>query len=74
MSENTERENRANSEARSKRQSDQETMLEQALRQPGIGEMMRVYEDWKVADSGLNPYRAATKEPMSTTTTNYANA
>ena len=35
--------------------------------------MMRVYEDWKVADSGLDSYRAATKEPMSTTTTNHAN-
>ena len=74
MSVNTERENRTSPEARSKRQSDQATMLEQALRQPGIGEMMRVYEDWKVTDSGLDAYRAATKAPMSTTTTNHANA
>lgn len=73
MSENTERENQAAQGNESQRQAAQATMLEEALRQPGIREMMMVYEDWRTADSGLETYRAATKEPMSITTTDHAN-
>ena len=73
MSQNTDRENQASADAESERRAAQAAMLEEALRQPGLREMMMVYEDWRFADSGLEPYRAATKEPMSITTTNHAN-
>ena len=49
------------------------TMLEEALKRPGIPEFMRVYGDWRTADRGLDPYRAATKAPSHTTTTDHAN-
>ena len=73
MSEDTENKNDAIQKSESKRQIAQTAMLEEALRQPGIREMITVYEDWRIADRGLEPYRAATKEPMSITTTNHAN-
>ena len=73
MSESTERKKRGTQGEESERQVAHAAMLEEVLRQPGIREMMMVYEDWRVADSGLDPYRAATKEPMSITTTNHAN-
>ena len=73
MSQNTDRENQASADAESERQAAQAAMLEEALRQPGLREMMMVYEDWRFADSGFEPYRATTKEPMSITTTNHAN-
>ena len=74
MSKHTGREEQANAETASERQTRQRTMLEEALRQPGIREVMTVYEDWRAADSGLDPYRGATKEGMTITTTNHANA
>ena len=48
-------------------------MLEAALKRPGIPELMRVYGDWRAADRGLDPYRAATKKPSHVTTTDHAN-
>ena len=48
-------------------------LLEEALKRPGIPELMRVYGDWRNADRGLDPYRAATKVPSRTTTTDHAN-
>ena len=48
-------------------------MLEEALKRPGIPELMRVYGDWRTADRGLDPYRAATKAPSHTTTTDHVN-
>ena len=48
-------------------------MVEEALKRPGIPELMRVYGDWRNADRGLDPYRAATKVPSRTTTTDHAN-
>ena len=48
-------------------------LLEDALKRPGIPEIMRVYGDWRTADRGLDPYRAATKAPSHTTTTDHAN-
>ena len=48
-------------------------LLEEALKRPGIPEIMRVYGDWRTADRGLDPYRAATKEPSHVTTTGHAN-
>ena len=48
-------------------------LLEEALKRPGIPELMRVYGDWRNADRGLDPYRAATKDLSHTTTTDHAN-
>ena len=48
-------------------------LLKEALKRPGIPELMRVYGDWRTADRGLGPYRAATKAPWRTTTTDHAN-
>ena len=57
----------------SSRESQRVNLLEEALRRPGVREMMIVYRDWQRADRGLDPYRAATKQPMKTTTTDHAN-
>ena len=48
-------------------------LIEEALKRPGIPEIMRVYGDWRTADRGLEPYRAATKAPSRTTTTDRTN-
>ena len=48
-------------------------LLQEALVRPGIREIMRVYEDWRRVDRGLDSYRAATREPHRTTTTDHAN-
>lgn len=48
-------------------------LLQEALERPGIREIMRVYEDWRQADRGLDSYRAATREPHHITTTDHAN-
>ena len=48
-------------------------LLEEALKRPDIPEIMRVYGDWRTADRGLDPYRAATKAPARGTTTDHAN-
>ena len=48
-------------------------LLEEALKRSGIPEIMRVYGDWRTADRGLDPYRAAAKAPWRTTTTDHAN-
>ena len=47
----------------SKREQDRKTMLGAALARPGVREVMEVYRNWQKADSGLDAYRAATKEP-----------
>ena len=48
-------------------------LLQEALERPGIREIMRVYEDWRQVDHGLDSYRAATREPQRITTTDHAN-
>ena len=48
-------------------------LLKEALERPGIREVMRVYEDWRQVDRGLDSYRAATREPHRITTTDHAN-
>ena len=48
-------------------------LLQEALGRPGIREIMRVYEDWRQVDHGLDSYRAATREPHRITTTDHAN-
>ena len=60
-----------------KKQSNREAvhaeMLKEALRRPGVREAMEVYRGWQRADNGLDSYRAATKQPWITTTTDHAN-
>lgn len=48
-------------------------LLQEALERPGIRDLMRVYEDWRQADRGLDSYRAAMREPHRITTTDHAN-
>ena len=43
-------------------------MLEEALRRPGVREMMRVYRNWQRADQGLDAYRTVTTGTPDTTT------
>ena len=57
----------------SKREQDRKAMLEAALARPGVREVMEVYRNWQKADSGLDSYRAATKEPQTITTTDHTN-
>ena len=45
-------------------------MLKTALARPGVKEAMEVYGRWQEKDRGLDSYRAATKKPMKTATTN----
>ncbi len=61
------------SHKQSSREMEQAAMLEEALRRPGVTEVMKVYESWKQIDNGLDVYRAATKKPQLITTTNHAN-
>ena len=57
----------------SRREREHAAMLEEALRRPGVREVMKVFGDWQHADSGLDPYRSATKEASIVTTTDHAN-
>ncbi len=58
---------------RSDRKSERAAMLEEALRRPGIREVMVVYRHWEQADRRLDPYRTASEEPIVVTTTDRAN-
>lgn len=60
-------------ETQCKREHARASMLEEALKQPGVRDVLAVYRDWQRADSGLNAYRAATKEPARVVTTDHAN-
>lgn len=48
-------------------------LLQTAFKRPGVSEVMRVYEDWRQVDRGLDSYRAATCHPHRITTTDHAN-
>ena len=50
---------------------DANALRELAERRPGIREVMRVYEDWKRVDRGMDAYRAATA--WMPTATNHTN-
>ena len=56
---------------RSDRERAHEEMLKEALKKPGVREIMGVYESWQRADKGLEPYRSATKDAHKVTTTNH---
>ena len=49
------------------------TLLKRALERPGVQDVMTVYQGWRWADQGLDPYRAATTDPAVTKTTDHAN-
>lgn len=56
------------------KRADQHTaMLDEALRRPGVREVMEVYGAWQRADNGLDAYRAATRRVREFTTTDHAN-
>ena len=48
-----------------------EDMLKEALKRPGVREVMEVYESWQMADKGLESYRSATRYVYKVTTTNH---
>ena len=48
-------------------------MLEEALKQPGVRESMEVFENWRRADKGLEPYRLATKRAYKTWVSDHTN-
>ena len=48
-------------------------LLKEALDRPGVREAMEVYREWQRADRGMDAYRAATKVPYITMTTDHAN-
>ena len=58
----------------SSREREHAAMLKAALARPGVREVMRVYGGWQEKDRGLDAYRAATKVPARTTTTNSSKA
>ena len=65
--------NRRSDEAKtSERARAHAALPEEALKRPGIPEIMRVYGDWRTADRGLDPYRTATKVPWRTATADHA--
>lgn len=61
----------ANAHAESEREKQRTQMLETALARPGVREVMKVYQDWREKNQGLDAYRSATKKPEQITTTNY---
>ena len=48
-------------------------MLEEALKQPGVYDAMKVFENWQRADRGLDSYRLATKDGYRITTVDSTN-
>lgn len=64
---------RMNDSPPSRRERERAAMLEEALRRPGVREVMEVFGAWQRADRGLDPYRSATKEAGIVTTTDHAN-
>ena len=49
-------------------------MLKEALRRPGVREVMRVYGAWEQADRGLDAHRIASRRAEHFTTTDHTNA
>ncbi len=48
-------------------------LLQEALDRPGIRDIMRVYEDWRQVDRGLESHRAVNRGPQNIKTTDHAN-
>lgn len=60
-----------NAESDARRDLDADALFERATERPGVREVMRVYEDWKRVDRGLESYRAAVKWVRHTTGWHY---
>lgn len=56
----------------SDRQAECASMLEEALRRPGVREMMQVYRNWQQADQGFDAYRSIDSETPDTATADRA--
>ena len=65
---------RSSPESPSAREQARAALVEDSLKRPGIREVMRVYENWRHADRGLNSYRAATHWPYEFPTTDRSNS
>ena len=70
---NTDTMREADGRSNSDREREHAAMLKAALARPGVREAMQVFGGWREKDRGLDAYRAATKAPMRTTTTNSSN-
>ena len=57
----------------SNRVQERDALLKEALAQPRVRDIMRVYQNYQKADKGLDPYRLATKRPEKSPTTDRAN-
>lgn len=57
----------------SKRAEDCAAMIEEALRRPGVRDVMEVYGAWQRIDENLRNYRAAMATAGKVTTTDHAN-
>lgn len=64
----------ADKRSKSDREREHATMLEEALARPGVREAMQVFGGWQEKDRSLDAYRAATRAPTHTTTTDRSNA
>ena len=63
----------SSNESPSKREEARAALVAEAIRRPGIREIMDVYENWRHADRGLDPYRAATRWAFELPATDHSN-
>lgn len=55
------------------RESQRATLLAEALRRPGVRDLMVVYHNWEQTDRQLDSYRMATAKSSLINTTDHAN-
>lgn len=48
-----------------------DAILQEALSRPGVREVMKVYENWRMADEALAPYRQILNRQRQTATSNH---
>lgn len=63
-----------NSNAKSKREQEYEKLLEEAYSQPGVRDLMQIFENWQDSEKVLGMHRAATSASgrvVNTYTTNF---
>jgi hypothetical protein len=66
--------NMKNESQQTERERERAAMVREALRRPGVREVMEVYGNWQRADKKLDAYRSATRSRRTTTTTDNTNA
>ena len=54
------------------RERERSALSEEALARPGVREVVKIYDQWKRQDQGLESYRAVMKEPFRISTTDHA--